>query len=306
MTEKVGKVTLDYTSYPGEDFYCDGVVEDELLDIVKQYKESDFNRVIEERRKWPVLYHLSHIRENILEWFPIDRDATVLEIGSGCGAVTGALARKAKEVTCIELSKKRSMINAYRHKDYDNINILLGNFEDVEKRLTEKYDYITLIGVFEYAGLYISTENPFKNFLEIISKHLKPGGSIIMAIENRMGLKYWAGCKEDHVGLYFEGIEGYQATNSAKTFSKKELEQILVSAGMDDYTFYYPYPDYKFPLRIYSDDYLPKRGELDNNSCNLDGERLLLFNDTLAFDEIISNGLFPIYSNSFLLEIKKG
>ena len=31
---------------------------------------------------------------------------------------------------------------------------------------------------------------------------------------------------------------------------KKELEQILVSAGMSDYTFYYPYPDYKFPLRI--------------------------------------------------------
>ena len=35
MTEQIGKVTLDLSFYPGEDFYCDGTVEDEILDIVK-------------------------------------------------------------------------------------------------------------------------------------------------------------------------------------------------------------------------------------------------------------------------------
>ena len=34
MQEKIGKITLDYKYYPGEDFYCDGDVEDELLEIV--------------------------------------------------------------------------------------------------------------------------------------------------------------------------------------------------------------------------------------------------------------------------------
>ena len=33
--EQIGKVILDYSKYPGEDFYCDGAVEDELLDIVR-------------------------------------------------------------------------------------------------------------------------------------------------------------------------------------------------------------------------------------------------------------------------------
>ena len=37
--EKVGKVNLDLTHYPGEDFYCDGLVEDEILEIVKTYSE---------------------------------------------------------------------------------------------------------------------------------------------------------------------------------------------------------------------------------------------------------------------------
>ena len=306
MLKKIGNVSIDYTYYPGEDLYCDGEVENELLELVTNHPEAEYNQIIYEKRKWPILYHLSHIRENIVEWLPITKQESVLEIGSGCGAVTGALARKAKCVTCIELSEKRSLINANRHKNYNNIEIRLGNFEEVEQHIEEKYDYITLIGVLEYAGVYISSDTPFVNFLKIIEKHLKPNGKIIVAIENRMGLKYWAGCREDHVGRFFEGIEGYTTTNTVKTFSKSELEEIIKDAGMGKTSFYYPYPDYKFPNVIYSDEFLPKCGELKNNSCNLDADRMLLFNDTLAFDEIIRNNLFPMYSNSFLVEIEKG
>ena len=38
LQEKIGKIILDDKHYPGEDFYCDGVVEDELLDIVRKYR----------------------------------------------------------------------------------------------------------------------------------------------------------------------------------------------------------------------------------------------------------------------------
>ena len=304
--EKVGRVFVDYTYYPGEDLYCDGDVENELLEIVKQYPESEYNRVIHEKRKWPILYHLSQVRENILEWLPITKEHMVLEVGSGCGAVTGALARKAGKVTCIELSEKRSLINANRHKNCDNIEIHLGNFEEVEQHIEELYDYITLIGVLEYSELYIHQEQPFVRMLQIVAKHLKPGGKIIVAIENRMGLKYWAGCKEDHVGMYFEGIEGYCNTDTVRTFTKRELEEIIKEANVGNAVWYYPYPDYKFANVIYSDSYLPKCGELQNNSCNLDSERMLLFNDTLVYDELIRNGLFTLYANSFLVEIQKG
>lgn len=94
-TEKIGRIKLDLTHYPGEDYYCDGDVEDELLDITRNYSEVEYQRIIEERGSWPILYHLSAQRENIVEWLPITKDMKVLEIGSGCGAITGALARKA-------------------------------------------------------------------------------------------------------------------------------------------------------------------------------------------------------------------
>ena len=208
MGERIGKVFLDTTYYPGKDLYSDGAIEDEMLSIARDYAPEEFNRVIAERESWPILYHFSHIRENILSWVPFKGDEKVLEVGAGCGAVTGALCRNAGEVTSIDLSMKRSRINAYRHRNQENLKILVGNFQEIEKNLTEKYDYITLIGVFEYGEAYIQSEDPYVDFLKIISRHLKPDGKIILAIENRLGLKYWAGCTEDHFGTLFVGLEG--------------------------------------------------------------------------------------------------
>ena len=112
------------------------------MEIAKKYREDELNKVIAERNSWPVLYHFSHIRQNILEWAPITKNDKVLEIGSGCGAITGVLARKAGEVTCIELSKMRSTINAYRNRDCDNVKILVGNFQDIEKNMKEQIDNV--------------------------------------------------------------------------------------------------------------------------------------------------------------------
>ena len=100
--------------------------------------EEELNRVIAEKNSWPVLYHFSHIRQNILEWLPIRKTDKVLEIGSGCGPITGALAKKAGSVTCIDSSKMRSTINAYRNRECDNVKIMVGNFQDIEVSLTEK------------------------------------------------------------------------------------------------------------------------------------------------------------------------
>lgn len=305
MSEFVGKVELDETWYPGEDLYCDGKIEDEILDIVTTYPEEEFNSVIAKRKDWAILYHLSHVRTNIVEWLPIEKTHKVLEIGSGCGAITCALSDKAGSVTCVELSKKRSLINANRNKKRDNILIKLGNFQEVEKHLTDTYDWITLIGVFEYGQSYINSRTPYVDFLKIIGSHLAPGGKVVMAIENRLGLKYFAGCMEDHFGTPFEGIEGYRHSSGVKTFSKPELEKIMDTAGFGKREFYYPYPDYKLPMSIYSDEYLPKLGELRTNRNNFDRKRLNLFGETEAFDGIIESGLFPQFSNSFLVIMEK-
>jgi hypothetical protein len=296
---------LDLTYYPGEDFYSDGDIEDEMLDIAMNNPVSEFPRIIEERKSWPIFYHFSPFRANIIDWIPFKKTDKVLEIGSGCGAITGAIAKHAGTVTCIDLSKKRSLVNAYRNKEYDNIKIMVGNFKDIEPHLDTDYDYVLLIGVFEYGQSYIGGDTPYEDFMKICNRHRKSDGRMVIAIENKFGLKYFAGCREDHLGTYYSGIEGYIEGGSARTFTRHGLEKILRDTGIDEYEFYYPYPDYKFMTTIYSDKYLPKKGELSNNLRNFDRERILSFDETLVFDQIIDEGEFALFSNSYLLMVGK-
>ncbi|MBQ1490842.1 MAG: class I SAM-dependent methyltransferase, partial [Blautia sp.] len=220
---RIGKVDLDETYYGGKDLYSDGDVEEEMLHLSEEGK--DVYQILKEKPEWAFLYHFSPLREQILSWFPFTQDMDVLEIGSGCGAVTGALLGKVRSVTSVDLSMRRSKINANRHREAEGLRIVVGNFQDAEKNLG-MYDVITLIGVFEYGRSYIGGERPYLTFLQTIKRHLRPGGRIFIAIENRFGLKYWAGCTEDHSGRLFEGLEGYLQEGSAKTFTKKELTEL--------------------------------------------------------------------------------
>ena len=303
--EKIGKVLLDTACYPGEDLYSDGAVEDRILELARKYPEKEYNQVIAREQDWAVLYHLAHERGNILSWYPFEQGAKLLEIGSGCGAVTGAVSASSSLVTCVDLSMKRSTINGVRHQNQDNIRICVGNFQDIEKELEQDFDYATLIGVFEYGRGYMEGEKPYHKFLTTVMNHIRPGGKLLIAIENKLGLKYWAGCREDHTGTFFEGLEGYHNTGGVRTFSRPELIRIMEECGYENYQFYYPCPDYKFPTVIYSDEYLPRTGELNRNICNFDRNRLVLMDEGKVFDQLLEDGLFPLYANSFFVEITK-
>ena len=88
LPERIGDVILNYRYYPGKDLYSDGTIEDEILAIVKDASKVEYPAIIERKKSWPVLYHLSPLRGNIVDWLPIGRKDKVLEIGSGCGAST--------------------------------------------------------------------------------------------------------------------------------------------------------------------------------------------------------------------------
>ena len=302
----IGKVKLNFRHYTGLDLYSDGGVENELLDIVRTRTRDEYPQVIEEKASWPILYHLSEQRANIVEWIPMNGTERVLEVGSGCGAVTGMLAAKAKEVTCCDLSRRRSEINAVRNAECENVTIHVGNFRDIEPDLPTDYDFIFLIGVFEYGQGYIGTDTPYESFLKMLKTHLNEGGRIVIAIENRTGLKYFAGCPEDHLGSYFSGIEGYSRDSVARTFTRNGLVRIFRKCGLSDFHFYYPYPDYKFMTTLHSDRYLPQYGELHDNVYCYDRDRLVLFNEKHAFEELVQDGMYPEFANSFEVIIGPG
>lgn len=303
MTENIGKVILNYEYYSGEDLYSDGdEIENKILDIVKN--EKGYEYVHEAYGIWAVMYHLSRQRENIVDPMDLKCSDEVLEIGAGMGAVTGAIAKRCAHLDCIELSKRRSLVNAHRHKELDNIEIFVGNFQDVPVK--KKYDVITLIGVFEYAFHYIDSPKPYEDFLTTVSACLKPGGKLYIAIENKLGMKYFAGYHEDHLGKPFVGIEGYHKSDKVKTFSKSQLERLILENGFASTYFYYPFPDYKLPTVIYSDDVIDSVDIEFSEQSNYDMQVLKNFDMNKAFASLKDTEERKIFANSFLVEAVKG
>lgn len=290
---------INYDFYSGKDEYSDGDIEKEIIEYTEKYEEKDFDKIFEKDFRWPVFYHLTSLRKNILNWYPFKENAEVLEIGAGMGAITGILCEKVKQVTSVELSKQRATAIAKRCKNKENLEIIVGNFNDI--KFNKKFDYITLIGVFEYAPLYTNTNNPFHDFLIYIKSLLKEDGKLLIAIENQFGIKYFSGANEDHTGKRYDGIVGYENKKGIRTFGKKELEEILAKAGYKYSKFYYPMPDYKLPNYIFSDEYLPEdkiNKYRTYTSCN----ETVYFNEKEALQDIIKNDMFGFFANSFFVE----
>ena len=124
------KVNYDY--YNEKDTYCDGEVEKDIINYLKEFGEEGYKEIFKKDIRWPVFYHITPIRKNILNWYPFKEDAEVLEIGAGMGAITGVLCDKAKQVTSVELSKQRASAIEARCKDKDNLEIIVGNFNDIK------------------------------------------------------------------------------------------------------------------------------------------------------------------------------
>ncbi|GHV77336.1 hypothetical protein AGMMS49942_21570 [Spirochaetia bacterium] len=302
--EKIGGVTLDYEFYDESQVYSDGdEVETEIVDIFKENKNVIDILIVDNR--WAILYHLSPQRANIVEPMEISTDDEVLELGAGFGAITSAIAPKAKYVDCVELSKRRSLGNAYRNKDCENVTIYVGNFEKIEFR--KLYDVVVMIGVLEYAGHYLPlADEPYPEFLQKVKTLLKPNGKVYVAIENRLGMKYFSGAPEDHLGTPYTGIEGYiDSPMKVKTFSRSDLEALLITNGFRDVFFYYPLPDYKLPTVIYSDKYVPRKGELLPEFPAYDRPRVSAFSEYNAMLSLVGTEEFKVFSNSFLVEAIK-
>lgn len=289
--------------------YSDGV--DEEQSLLRNLKECTDTRVFSRqlgplRTTWPSNYHLSPLRGNLLRPFVKElRGASVLEIGAGCGAITRFAAEVGAEVTALEGSLVRASIAALRCRGLEKVRVICDNFQNFET--SEKFDVVTLIGVLEYARMFMSGPDPVWLMLERVRSFLKPGGFLLLAIENQLGLKYFCGAPEDHVRKFAFGINDSYSNAGVVTFGRAELESKLVKAGFQHSELFLPFPDYKMPSCILHPAGLRSRGDwlpgaLVAGSVLFDPQPFspALFSLEQAWGVVARNGLLPDMANSFL------
>jgi 2-polyprenyl-3-methyl-5-hydroxy-6-metoxy-1,4-benzoquinol methylase len=254
---------------------------------------------------WPTTYHLSGLRANILRPFKITAEHDILEIGAGCGALSRYLGECGASVLALEGSLRRAGIARLRTRDLDNVTVVAEKLSKFEP--PQKFDIVTLIGVLEYAALDDDADDPAKVMLRKAASMLKPDGVVILAIENQLGLKYFAGAPEDHIGRPMYGLEGRYEKMQPRTYGRQDLSHLLSIAGLNETSFMVPFPDYKLPVSIVteagfcSDGF--DAGAFAWQSVRRDPQLpvLLGFAPERVWPEIMRNGLGLDLANSFLI-----
>lgn len=293
----------------GDFTYADGS-EDYLAEVFSSVEHVSHYPVelAEHIRDWPSRYHLSHVRVNLLDSVKelVHPDWETLELGAGPGALTKWLAECTAHVDAIEGSYARALANRLRTKNNANVRIAVSDMRGLPFR--DAYDFVTLVGVLEYVGLGLARRERAAACTEMLRQAreaLHPDGVLLLAIENRLGAKYWAGCREDHSSRFFDGLLEYPNSDSAVTFSRLELEGILADAGFGHQQFYHVFPDYKLPTLVLRETdelldlkpYQWARGFAEEYVQ----ERIHVLPDPVLLRSMTDAGLLWHFSNSFMV-----
>jgi glycosyltransferase involved in cell wall biosynthesis/SAM-dependent methyltransferase len=256
-------------------------------------------------KDWPSNYHLSSRRSNLLwpfkAWF---KNKRILEIGCGCGAITRFLGETGAQVISVEGSLRRAQIARSRCRDLNNVEIICAPSSELPN--LGKFDAVLLIGVLEYARVFLGP-NGQALLLDDCYSRLTNEGRLFLAIENKLGIKYFAGANEDHVGQPMFSINDLYTEQSVATFGRQELISLLNTAQFINVEEFIPLPDYKLPVSVVTplgwQRYADKLTSLAVESAFMDTQGVdgYLFSLEKATANIWQNNLAPDMENSFLM-----
>ena len=223
----------------------------------------------EPNHKWLCDIITHHSRDLFFRLQPPRSGARVLDVGSGWGQIARSLATRGFEVCALEPTTERlNFIQATAEQEgvAEKMCFVGCAYQDVE--FQEKFDLITAIGVLEWCGKFREGTDPLTaqlDFLKKIRRDLNEGGSCVLGIENRFGLKYWLGAAGDHTGV--PGIEilearlaraQWQRSSGSElrifTYTMAEYREMLRTAGFQEIHFFAAFPDYKLPQQIIAAD----------------------------------------------------
>jgi len=258
-------------------------------------------------RDWVSEYHFSNRRTLLLRPFMFHDVNRVLEVGAGCGAITRFLGETFAEVVAVEGSARRASLARLRTRDLPHVKVICAPYQALG--VERSFDLVVCVGVLEYAGRYFSGSDPYEEALESLSNMLAPRGVLLLAIENQFGAKYFCNSREDHTDTMFEGLEGYPRSNgSVRTFGKVELETRL-RRHFQAVAFFYPFPDYKLPRGVLSEEALELGGIADLvsgiRSRDYGGASGHVIDEPLLVAELARNQQLDFFSNSFLVLASK-
>lgn len=304
--------------------YSDGDVEEQYIyRVIASAKDlsSQSEELRHFERDWASECHLSSKRANVYRGLDFSGFHNVLEIGSGCGAITRFLGEQGGVVDAVEGSLRRAEITRMRCRDLENVTVIQSDF-NVLHLPKDYYDLAVLTGVIEYAGKFSKDgEDPMEAAVAMLGRitgSLRPGGSLVIAIENRLGFKYIAGAGEDHFSRPWVGLGNYpdcddpeyKEKKGIRTWDKGQWQQIIQGLeGVRD-SWYYPFPDYKLATSLLSEEFIqtsPSAGSCLSRIRSRDYTAVWYppLNEQLFWQTAAAAGTIEQMANSFVIVLQR-
>lgn len=271
-----------------------------ILEYIRQKYPEDYDAILKEDESWSVQLRLSPMRASLLEWYPFEEDANVLEVGGAFGELTHVLCEKCTRVLSVERDFIR--VQAIRSRCRNNRNLTVCSCDIMDIRPERNYDYVLAAGILESQGILSKNLNDYADFIKRLCAFLKPSGKLLLTCQNRMGIRYLCGEPDRKTGIPFDGVNRYPVDHGLSGFTKKELEIILEKAGIRNYRFYYPLPDDQMVQAIYAQHNLPKDSVKDRVIPYYQDRYTAVASQSDLMDFCTESGCLDVFANSFFVE----
>lgn len=282
-------------------------VDKDILEYIKGENGTDYMSVLEGDSRFEVFEQLSDYRQGILGWYDFRPDGKLLELGAEFGALTELFCGKCGEVTAVEADFIRAEAVSIRCKNAKNLKVVCDDWQKYAQKLRDNFDYIVLAGGLEKVSEeFAAAEENSSNhtaLIKLLLERLKPKGRLFIALDNRMGLRYFCGESERYTKTPFAGINSARPQKGARLFSRQEILETVKLSGAKGIKLYYPLPDWRLPQLIYTDEYLPEDNLNERLLVYHPDNKTLIADETELYSQVIKSGVFTFFANSFLLEL---
>ena len=229
---------------------------------------------------------INEVKKGILSWYPFQEQNRILYIG------------------------EKDPVSNYLLDRYPYLDVVSENELEVETYQKEKdnfYDYIILLKKIE------STEDPEK-LLRLVRPLLREEGVLLLAVENRLGLRYFCGDREPFTNRVFDGIENYSRSGNGyqsykkcggRLYSREEIEMFLREAGFGSMKAYSVLPAIEAPQIIFAEDTLPNEELAVRLSPYYHDPFAVFLREEQIYSDLIKNGMFHKMANAWVMECTK-
>lgn len=185
---------------------------------------------------------------------------------------------------------------------YEKDSTILHISEVTDSKESIKYDYVISMANLE-------KEPDPSQFLLHCRKLLKPYGHLLLAINNRFGLKYFCGDRDPYTNRNFDGIEGYRRAYSSindefqgRCYCKSEIRRMLRDAGFEKIKFFSVLTDLDNPSLIYAEDYLPNEDLTNRVFPTYNYKDSVFLEEAGLYNGLVENDMFHQMANAYLVE----